>query len=100
MGIGARGEIGDVNPVYAVETALRRENIDLPAGYSIRWSGRYEYMERAKEHLAIVIPFTIITIMLLLFLNSSNPATRPARPLFDDAELGRRAQEQGLRICQ
>ena len=48
------------------------EQIDLPAGYSITWSGQYEYMERAKEHLALVIPVTIITIMLLLFLNFRN----------------------------
>ena len=48
------------------------EQVDLPAGYSITWSGQYEYMERAKEHLALVIPITIITIMLLLFLNFRN----------------------------
>jgi Cu(I)/Ag(I) efflux system membrane protein CusA/SilA len=48
------------------------EQVDLPAGYSITWSGQYEYMERAKEHLAIVIPFTVLTIMLLLFLNFRN----------------------------
>ena len=48
------------------------EKVDLPAGYSITWSGQYEYMERAKEHLALVIPITIITIMLLLFLNFRN----------------------------
>ena len=48
------------------------EQVDLPAGYSITWSGQYEYMERAKEHLAVVIPVTIITIMLLLFLNFRN----------------------------
>jgi len=48
------------------------EQVDLPVGYSINWSGQYEYMERAKEHLAIVIPVTIITIMLLLFLNFKN----------------------------
>ena len=48
------------------------EQVDLPAGYSITWSGQYEYMERAKEHLAVVIPITIITIMLLLFLNFRN----------------------------
>jgi Cu(I)/Ag(I) efflux system membrane protein CusA/SilA len=48
------------------------EQVDLPAGYSITWSGQYEYMERAKEHLAIVIPVTIITIMLLLFLSFRN----------------------------
>jgi len=44
------------------------EQVDLPPGYSITWSGQYEYMERAKQHLAVVIPFTIITIILLLFL--------------------------------
>ena len=48
------------------------EQVDLPPGYSITWSGQYEYMERAKEHLTVVIPITIITIMLLLFLNFRN----------------------------
>ena len=48
------------------------EQVDLPTGYSITWSGQYEYMERAKEHLAVVVPITIITIMLLLFLNFRN----------------------------
>jgi len=46
--------------------------VDLPVGYSITWSGQYEYMERAKEHLALVIPITVVTIMLLLFLNFRN----------------------------
>ncbi len=50
------------------------ERIDLPAGYSITWSGQYEYLQRAKEHLAIVIPVTLVTIMLLLFLNFRNVA--------------------------
>ena len=48
------------------------DQIDLPAAYSITWSGQYEYMERAKEHLAVVVPITIVTIMLLLFLNFRN----------------------------
>lgn len=46
--------------------------VNLPPGYSITWSGQYEYMERAKQHLALVIPVTIVTIMLLLFLNFRN----------------------------
>nr|ABB79938.1 putative cation efflux system protein [uncultured bacterium pES01019D12] len=48
------------------------DKIDLPAGYSITWSGQYEYMQRAKEHLAVVIPITLVTIMLLLFFNFKN----------------------------
>ena len=51
----------------AVEKAL-----DMPAGYSMQWSGQYEYMERAKERLAVVVPFTLIVIILLLFLNFRN----------------------------
>lgn len=45
------------------------EQIKLPAGYSIAWSGQYEYLERAKERLSMVAPFTLAIITLLLFLN-------------------------------
>jgi Cu(I)/Ag(I) efflux system membrane protein CusA/SilA len=43
--------------------------VSLPAGYSLTWSGQYEYMERAKEKLALVIPATLVIIFLLLYLN-------------------------------
>ncbi len=43
--------------------------VDLPPGYSISWSGQYEFMERAKAKLAIVVPVTLVIILLLLFLN-------------------------------
>jgi len=45
------------------------EQIDLPAGYSLNWSGQYEYMVRAKEKLAVVAPITLAVIVLLLFIN-------------------------------
>ncbi|EKD71018.1 MAG: hypothetical protein ACD_46C00294G0001 [uncultured bacterium] len=45
------------------------QQIKLPAGYSISWSGQYEYLERAKERLNIVVPFTLAIIFLLLYLN-------------------------------
>jgi len=45
------------------------EHLELPAGYSLAWSGQYEYMERAKERLSIVVPITIAIIMLLLYLS-------------------------------
>ena len=44
------------------------EQLVLPAGYSIAWSGQYEYMERAKKTLSIVIPATLGIIVLLLYL--------------------------------
>ncbi len=46
-----------------------REKITLPAGYSINWSGQYEYLQRAKERMATVIPLTLMIIVVLLYLN-------------------------------
>ena len=54
-----------------VEEAKRvvADEVELPPGYSLNWSGQYEYMERAKQRLAVVVPITLATIVLLLFLN-------------------------------
>ncbi|MCS5712883.1 CusA/CzcA family heavy metal efflux RND transporter [Candidatus Berkiella aquae] len=46
-----------------------QQKIKFPAGYSLIWSGQYEYLERAKERLALVAPFTLAIIILLLYLN-------------------------------
>ncbi|MBX6362857.1 MAG: efflux RND transporter permease subunit [Gemmatimonadetes bacterium] len=43
--------------------------VRLPAGYSMQWSGQYEYMQRAKQKLALVVPATLLIILLLLYLN-------------------------------
>lgn len=45
------------------------QQIKLPAGYSIAWSGQYEYLQRANERLMMVAPFTFAIIFLLLYLN-------------------------------
>jgi Cu(I)/Ag(I) efflux system membrane protein CusA/SilA len=57
-----------------VEEARRRvaEDLELPPGYSLAWSGQYEYLERAVERLKIVVPFTLAIIVLLLYLNFRN----------------------------
>ena len=54
-----------------VDRAMARvsKELELPPGYSISWSGQYEYMLRAKEKLTYVMPFTLVIIALLLFLN-------------------------------
>ena len=49
-----------------------REQLVLPAGYSIGWSGQFEYMERAKAKLSYVVPLTLGIILLLLFMNFRN----------------------------
>jgi heavy metal efflux pump (cobalt-zinc-cadmium) len=42
-------------------------SVALPAGYSISWSGQFEYLERAQAKLRVVVPFTLIVIFVLLF---------------------------------
>ncbi|MBI4445566.1 MAG: efflux RND transporter permease subunit [Acidobacteria bacterium] len=46
------------------------ENLQLPPGYHLVWSGQYEYMERAKQKLMLVVPITLFTIFLLLYFNT------------------------------
>ncbi len=53
---------------------LVTEKLDLPAGYTLSWSGQFEYMERARERLRIVVPFTLVLIFLLLYFNFRNLA--------------------------
>jgi len=48
------------------------EQVEIPPGYSIAWSGQYEYMMRAEERLKVVVPLTLLIIMLLLYLNFRN----------------------------
>jgi Cu(I)/Ag(I) efflux system membrane protein CusA/SilA len=50
------------------------DKLVLPAGYSISWSGQYEYMLRAKEKLTYVVPLTLAIIIILLYLNFRNIA--------------------------
>jgi len=62
----------DIGTYVASAKQAVSNGIDLPPGYSISWSGQYEYMERAKEKLSIVVPVTLVIILLLLFINFKN----------------------------
>ena len=59
----------DLDAYVAEAQRLIATEIELPAAYSIDWSGQYEYLLRAKERLSIVGPLTLAVIMLLLYLN-------------------------------
>ena len=54
-----------------VREAMRavQDRVQVPTGYSLVWSGQYEYMQRAKEKLKIMVPLTLLLIVLLLYLN-------------------------------
>jgi Cu(I)/Ag(I) efflux system membrane protein CusA/SilA len=59
----------DIGSYVKVAMAVVADQIELPAGYSLNWSGQYEYMLRAKEKLTYVIPLTLGIIIVLLYLN-------------------------------
>ena len=42
--------------------------VQLPPGYSVSWSGQFEYLERATQKLKLVVPFTLLIIFVLLYL--------------------------------
>ncbi|MDQ7001529.1 MAG: CusA/CzcA family heavy metal efflux RND transporter [Ghiorsea sp.] len=48
------------------------EQVNIPAGYALVWSGQFEYMERANARLKMVVPITLLTIFLLLYFNFRN----------------------------
>ena len=48
---------------------LIREKVDLPPGYFVQWAGQYEYLQRVKEKLTIIVPITVLIIFLLLYMN-------------------------------
>jgi Cu(I)/Ag(I) efflux system membrane protein CusA/SilA len=58
----------DVGGYVAAAQARVRDEVRLPPGYSITWSGQYEYMLRAKDRLGQVVPFTLVIIFVLLYL--------------------------------
>ena len=59
----------DLGSYVAEAQLVVADSVDLPTGYSLAWSGQYEYMVRAKERLAVVGPVTLAVIVLLLYLN-------------------------------
>ena len=62
----------DIGSYVVAAQQVVSEELVLPAGYSITWSGQYEYMLRAKEKLTYVVPLTLAIIVILLYLNFRN----------------------------
>jgi len=59
----------DLGTFVAEAQSVVAQAVDLPAGYSLAWSGQYEYMVRARDRLAVVGPITLAIIVLLLFVS-------------------------------
>ena len=58
----------DLGRYVAQAQRLVAERVALPLGYSITWSGQFEYLERATKKLKLVVPFTLVIIFVLLYL--------------------------------
>lgn len=56
----------------AVAQAMAEGKVQVKPGYHLAWSGQFEYMERAKARLVVVVPLTLALIFLLLYLNFRN----------------------------
>ncbi|MCP5014138.1 efflux RND transporter permease subunit [Halopseudomonas sp.] len=59
----------DIGSYVQNAMAVVADQVELPAGYSLNWSGQYEYMLRAKEKLIYVVPLTLAIIIVLLYFN-------------------------------
>ena len=57
--------------VKAAQEAVRKQ-IELPTGYSIVWSGQFEYMESARKRFTVIIPLTILIIFIILYASTKS----------------------------
>jgi Cu(I)/Ag(I) efflux system membrane protein CusA/SilA len=62
----------DIGGYVAKAKEVVASQVDMPAGYTLVWSGQFEYMERAEKRLRVVIPATLLLIFLLLYFNFGN----------------------------
>ena len=69
-------DIQDVDVGTYVERATQAvaAGVDIPEGYSLGWSGQYEYMVRAQERLRVVVPLTVLLIVLIVYASTQSAA--------------------------
>jgi len=60
------------NAKAVVAEAQQKGELQMPVGYSLFWSGQFEYMERANQRLLIIIPVTLVIVALLIFLSTKS----------------------------
>ena len=62
----------DIGGYVAKAKQVVNEQVTIPPGYTLGWSGQFEYMERAAQRLRLVVPATLLVIFLLLYFNFRN----------------------------
>ncbi|MCP4007246.1 MAG: efflux RND transporter permease subunit [bacterium] len=58
----------DIGTYVRDSREVLRDRLDLPSGYTLEWSGQYEYLERARNRLALIVPATLGVIFFLLYV--------------------------------
>ncbi|MBW2367584.1 MAG: efflux RND transporter permease subunit, partial [Deltaproteobacteria bacterium] len=59
----------DVGTYVKKAKVIVEREVPLPTGYSIVWSGQYEYMEKARKTLNVIVPLTLLVIFILLYIH-------------------------------
>jgi Cu(I)/Ag(I) efflux system membrane protein CusA/SilA len=62
----------DIGGYVSDAKAAVARDVQLPAGYRLVWSGQYEYMQRVKDRLTLVVPITLFIVFLLLYFNTGS----------------------------
>jgi Cu(I)/Ag(I) efflux system membrane protein CusA/SilA len=60
----------DISSYVAEADRLIRDKVKLPPGFAVLWSGQYEAMARVRERLTYIVPFTLLLVFVLLYLNT------------------------------
>ena len=60
----------DVGTYVQMAQRAVAEQVEIPAGYAVGWSGQYEYMLRAQQRLTYVVPMTLVIIFVIIYLNT------------------------------
>jgi Cu(I)/Ag(I) efflux system membrane protein CusA/SilA len=62
----------DINGYVKAANQKIDQEVTFPAGYYIQWAGQFQYLQAAEKRLAIVIPFTLLIIFVLIYLNTQS----------------------------
>jgi len=62
----------DIGGFVSKAKQVLADKVTIPAGYTVAWSGQFEYMERAAARLQVVVPITLLLIFFLLYLTFGN----------------------------
>jgi copper/silver efflux system protein len=62
----------DLNGYVRAASERIREQVQFPSGYYMQWAGQFQYLQEAEKRLKIVVPFTLLIIFMLIYLNTNS----------------------------